>query len=78
VVALYWTCFAAAGVRRCWMQLWPSSDDAADDSSAWGAVLTTFPHTFLTVVIVTGWEGRRMVDTGRHRSGGYEFVQFFG
>jgi hypothetical protein len=38
------------------MQLRPSSDDDADDSSAWGAVLTSF----LAVVIVRGWEGRRM------------------
>jgi hypothetical protein len=40
------------------MQLRPSSDDDADDSSAWGAALTSFPHTFLAVVVVAGWEGR--------------------
>jgi hypothetical protein len=53
-------CFAAAAVRRRWMQLRPSSDDDADDSSARGAVHTSFRRTILAVVVVTGWEGRRM------------------
>jgi hypothetical protein len=60
VVALRWTCFAAAAIRRRWMQLRPSSDDGSKDFSAWGAVLTSFPRTLLAVVVVTGWEGRRM------------------
>jgi hypothetical protein len=36
VVSLCWVCFAAAAVRRRWMQLRPSSDDDCDNSSAWG------------------------------------------
>jgi hypothetical protein len=51
---------AAAAVRRRWMQLRPSSDDDGDDSAARGAVHTPFPCTSLAVVVVTGWEGRRM------------------
>jgi hypothetical protein len=60
VVALCWTYFAAAAVRRRRIQLQPSSDDDVDDSSAWGAVLTSFPSTILADVVVTCWEGRRM------------------
>jgi hypothetical protein len=54
VVGLSWTCFAAAAVRRRCMQLRPTSDDDADDSSA------SFPRTFLAVVVMTDWECRRM------------------
>jgi hypothetical protein len=77
VVALYWTCFAAAEIRRHCMQLWPSSDDDANESSSWGAVLTSFPRTFLSVVVVIGWEGRR-TDASRHWFCCHEFVQSFG
>jgi hypothetical protein len=59
-VALHWTYFAATAVRRRRMQLRPSSDDDAHDTSVWGAVLTAFPRTFLAVVVVIGWEGRRI------------------
>jgi hypothetical protein len=50
VVALSWTCFVAAAVRRRWTQPGPSMGDDADDSSAWGAVLTSFPLTFIAFV----------------------------
>jgi hypothetical protein len=68
IVALIWTLLAAAADHRRCMQLWPSSDDDAQDSSAWGAVLTYFPHTSLANVVVA-WLG-----ASRHGSGGYEFV----
>jgi hypothetical protein len=58
---LCWThLFRPAAVRTRWMQLRPFSADDVEDSSAWGAVLTPYPRTFLAAVIVTGWEGRRM------------------
>jgi hypothetical protein len=43
------------------MQLRPFSDAHSDGSSPRVAVLISFRRTFLAVVIVTGWEGRRMV-----------------
>jgi hypothetical protein len=71
VVRISSTCFAAAAVRRRCIQLRPSSDDDVDDSSAWGGWSYLFSLTFLANI--EGWMG-----ASRHRSGGHEFVQFFG